>query len=65
MKEFERDTLKVARVRAGFSQEEVAEKMNVSKQTVSNWETGKHSLTVNKAKELAALYGTTIYHLQF
>ena len=30
--------LKDARMRSGFTQESVAEKVNVSRQTISNWE---------------------------
>ena len=29
--------LKEARMRAGFTQENIAEKLNVSRQTISNW----------------------------
>ena len=32
--------LKAARVSAGLTQEQVAEKIMVSRQTISNWETG-------------------------
>ena len=33
--------LKDARMRSGFTQESVAEKVNVSRQTISNWENEK------------------------
>ena len=33
-------TLAAARVNAGFTQEEVAKKMGISKQTIINWEKG-------------------------
>lgn len=33
--------LKDARVQAGLTQEQVAEKVMVSRQTISNWENGK------------------------
>ena len=33
--------LKEARMRAGFTQENIAEKLNVSRQTISNWENEK------------------------
>lgn len=32
--------LKDARMKSGFTQETVAEKINVSRQTISNWENG-------------------------
>ena len=35
------DVLKQARSEVEFSQEEDAEKIGVSRQTISNWETGK------------------------
>ena len=35
-------TLAAARVNAGFTQEEVAKKMGISKQTIINWEKGKN-----------------------
>lgn len=34
-------TLQAARVSAGFTQEELAEKMEVSRKTLAGWESGK------------------------
>lgn len=34
----DREKLKDARMKSGFTQETVAEKINVSRQTISNWE---------------------------
>ena len=45
-------SLKAARVNAGLTQSEVAEKMGRIKQTIGKWESGK---TEPKAGELAAL----------
>ena len=36
--------INAARVAAGLTQEELAEKMGVSRQTVINWETGKQEM---------------------
>ena len=45
-------SLKAARVNAGLTQVEVAEKIGKIKQTIGKWESGK---TQPKANELAAL----------
>ncbi len=34
-------TLKAARVNAGYTQEQIARKLNKSKQTIVNWELGR------------------------
>lgn len=36
--------INAARVAAGLTQEELAEKMGVSRQTIINWETGKQEM---------------------
>lgn len=48
-------SLAAARVNAGLKQEEVAEKMGVSKRTVINWEKGKvhpSAATVNMLSDI-------------
>ncbi len=45
-------TLKAARVNVGMTQDEVAEKMHKTKQTIINWENG---FTMIKYKDLLAL----------
>ena len=52
---------RLARLRkeAGFSQEELAEKLGVSRQAVSKWETGKADPSTTNLIELAKLYGTS------
>lgn len=37
-------TLTAARVNAGYTQEALAEKMGVSRQTIINWESGKSEI---------------------
>lgn len=49
-------TLKAARINAGLSQSEAAEKMGVNVMTVSNWETGKTVPDVEDFKSLCELY---------
>jgi len=45
-----------ARKRCGFSQEDVAEKLGVSRQTVSKWETDETLPDIRQAKRMAVLY---------
>ena len=45
-----------ARRKAGISQEVVAEKLGVSRQTISKWETSETIPDIYKAKKLAKLY---------
>lgn len=49
-------SLAAARVNAGMTQEEVANAMNVGKQTVCNWENGKVELKISQARALSSLY---------
>lgn len=51
------------RKEGGFTQEEIAAELNVSRQTVSNWETGTAQPTIDKAIELANLYGVSMDEL--
>ncbi len=47
----------------GLSQEEIAAKMNVSRQTISNWENGGAHPTIDKAVELANLFDVSLDEL--
>jgi len=49
-------TLEAARVNAGFTQKEVAEKLNVNVGTVQNWESGKTKPSIEKFAALCNLY---------
>lgn len=49
-------TLTAARVNAGFTLDEVAERINKSKGTIIAWEKGKTSIDVHNFKELCDLY---------
>lgn len=45
-----------ARKKCGFSQEDVAEKLGVSRQTVSKWETDETIPDIRQSKKMAVLY---------
>ncbi|AWB30829.1 helix-turn-helix domain-containing protein [Clostridium botulinum] len=51
------------RKKAGLSQEDVAEKLSVSRQTVSKWETNQTVPELNKAKLLSELYNVSYDYL--
>ena len=44
----------------GFSQEELAEKLNVARQTISKWETGMTVPDTNNLIELSKIFGISI-----
>ena len=52
-----------ARKKKGLSQEDVAEKIGVSRQTISKWETDETLPDIRQAKKLAVLYGLTLDEL--
>lgn len=52
-----------ARRKSGLSQENVAEKLGVSRQTISKWETGETLPDIRQAKGLATLYHMTLDEL--
>lgn len=54
------DKLLALRKRAGMSQQEVAAAIGVTRQTISNWELGQGSPALDKAAELARLYGVSL-----
>ena len=56
-------SLYYARKKSGLSQENVAEKLGVSRQTISKWETGETLPDVRQAKGLAMLYHITLDEL--
>lgn len=47
----------------GWSQEELAEKMNVSRQSVSKWESAAAIPDINRILELASIFGVTTDYL--
>ena len=52
-----------ARKKKGLSQEEVAEKLGVSRQTISKWETEETVPDIYQAKKLAKNYGLSLDEL--
>ncbi len=52
-----------ARKKKGMSQEEVAEKLGISRQTVSKWETDETLPDIRQSKQLAVLYGLSLDEL--
>lgn len=57
------ERLKFYRVRSGMSQDQVAEEINVSRQTISKWENGKSSPDVDSIVRLADLYNISLDEL--
>ncbi len=52
-----------ARKKSGFSQEEVAEKLGVSRQTISKWELDETLPDICQSKRMAVLYHLTLDEL--
>ena len=50
---------------SNLSQEDLAEILEVSRQTVSAWETGKKSPTLSKIADMAELFAVTLDELVF
>jgi transcriptional regulator with XRE-family HTH domain len=57
------ERLKTERAKRGWSQTELAEKLHVSRQSVSKWETGKNYPSIEVIIELSDLFGITIDEL--
>ena len=53
----------VLRKAAGLSQESIADKLNVTRQTVSRWEKGSAVPSADNLKALAAFYGVSMDYL--
>lgn len=53
-------TLKAARVNAGMTQGQAAEKLGVIKETILNWENGKTRVGTIQLMALCQLYGISI-----
>lgn len=53
-------SLAQARRKAGLTQEAVAEKLGVSRQTISKWETNETLPDIRQSKRLAMLYRVTL-----
>lgn len=53
------DKIWVCRKKAGLSQEALAERIGVSRQAISKWETGEASPEISKLSLLARTFGVT------
>ncbi|WP_278712473.1 helix-turn-helix domain-containing protein [Eubacterium ventriosum] len=51
------------RKKNGWNQEELAEKLSVSRQSVSKWESGQSVPDLNRILELARIFGVTTDYL--
>lgn len=52
--------LKMFRIRANFSQQEVANNIQISRQSISKWENGKICPDVENIKQLSEIYSVSI-----
>ena len=57
------EKLTMIRKKEGYSQEEAAEKLNVTRQTISNWETGQTSPSIEQSISIAKLYKISLDEL--
>ena len=51
------------RKKHGYSQQEIADRLSVSRQTISNWESGQGAPALDKACELARIYKISLDEL--
>lgn len=51
------------RKKINFSQEELAEKVNVTRQTISKWELGETCPDIKQAKELSKIFSVSLDEL--
>ena len=52
--------LKDIRIKNKYNQEDIAEQLGVTKQTISNWEKGKRTPDINHLIKLANIYQVTL-----
>ena len=57
-------TLKAARVNAEMTQDEAAERMGKSKQTIVNWETGKAEIRYKDLLKLSEIFDMPIEYIR-
>ena len=57
------DKIKDNRKQAGLTQEEIAQTLHVSRQTISNWETGRSIPDIYSLVELSNIYDISLDHL--
>lgn len=54
------EKLVTLRKKYGYSQQEIADMLSVTRQTISNWECGQGAPSLDKAAELAAIYTVSL-----
>lgn len=57
------ERLMTMRKKYGYSQQEIADLLSVSRQTISNWESGQGAPSLDKACELAQIYRISLDEL--
>ena len=57
------ERLVALRNKQGYSQQEIADRLSVTRQTISNWECGQGAPALDKAAELAAIYQISLDEL--
>lgn len=58
-------SIRAARINAGFSQKEAADRLGISTKTLSNWENGITYPPVDKIPAICELYGVSFDNLNF
>lgn len=58
-------SLRAARINAGYSQKDAADKLGVSNKTLGNWENGVTFPPADKIQALCELYGLSYDNLNF
>lgn len=57
------NNLKDLRKKAGFTQDELAKKIGISKRTLAYWEKGENNIKPEKAEELAKIFNVPVSYL--
>ena len=57
------EKLKLRRKKSGFTQEQVATEMNITRQTLSNWEVGKNYPDIDSIISLSKIYNLSLDEL--
>lgn len=57
------NNLKDLRKKAGFTQDELAKKIGISKRTLAYWEKGENNIKPEKAEELAKIFNVSVSYL--
>ena len=57
------ERLATLRKKSGYSQQEIADRLSVTRQTISNWECGQGAPALDKAAELAVIFKVSLDEL--